>query len=77
LGLCPVDIVLIALRLEDVENVEIPFDELDAVHKVADLTALLRIAVANDNHVADEVAEARRRRRARGMGTLRRYPGRG
>jgi acyl carrier protein len=75
LGLRPFDIVLIALRLEEVENVEVPIDRLDNVHKVADLTALLRTAIANDNHIADELAEARRRRRARGeRGPLPGYP---
>jgi acyl carrier protein len=64
LGLHPLDIVLIALRLEEVEHVELPIDELNDVHKVADLTGLLRAVIANDNHGAIDEGEMRRRRRA-------------
>src|SRR5262249_5370379 len=48
LGLQPLDIVQIALRLEEVEDVELPIDALDAVHRVADLTTLLRVIITND-----------------------------
>jgi len=75
LGLQPLDIVMIAFRLEEVENVELPIDELDAIHKVADLTALLRTAIANDNQVIDEVGERRRLRARRPKPVLRCYPG--
>ncbi len=65
LGLHPLDVVLIALRLEEVENVELPIDGLDSVHKVSDLTALLRSVIANDNHGADADKAHRRVRRFR------------
>jgi len=65
LGLHPLDVVQIALRLEEVENVELPIDELDAVHKVADLTALLRTVITNDDHAANDNGVRRLHRRAR------------
>ncbi len=76
LGLMPLDVVLIALRLEEVENVELPIDDLDAVHKVADLTALLRIVVSNDDCPANDNGVPRSRRRSRRpKPVLRSYPG--
>jgi acyl carrier protein len=65
LGLRPLDVFSIALRLEEMENVELPIDELDALHKVADLTALLRTALESGNHVANDNGKAWRRARAR------------
>ena len=63
LDLRPLDLWLITLRLEEVENVEVPIDELDAVHKVSDLTALLRSAIANDNREPDDAERRGRVRR--------------
>jgi acyl carrier protein len=60
LGLRQLDLLHIVLRLEEVESVELPIDELDAVQKVSDLTTLLRSTIANDNHGAPA------RRRVRG-----------
>src|SRR5262249_45395717 len=65
LGLRPLDVVLIALRLEEVQNVELPIDGLDAVYKVADLTALLRAVLDNDEHAANDNGKRWYRRRAR------------
>jgi acyl carrier protein len=73
LGLQLLDVVLIALRLEEVENVELPIEDLDAIHKVADLTALLRIVMTNDNFPSNDNGEARNRRRYRPKPVLRRY----
>jgi acyl carrier protein len=53
LGLERIDIVLVVLRVEEVENVELPFDRLDQIDSVADLTALLRAVIANDNQIPD------------------------
>jgi hypothetical protein len=44
----PLDVVLIALRLEDVEGVELPIERLEHVHTVAELTALLRATIMDD-----------------------------
>jgi acyl carrier protein len=53
LGFERLDIVLVALRVEEVVKVELPFDRLDQIDTVADLTALLRAVVANDNQIPD------------------------
>lgn len=44
LRLQPLDIVLVALAIEDVEDVELPIDELESVATVSDLTRLVRAA---------------------------------
>jgi hypothetical protein len=42
LSLFPLDVVLIGLRIEEgLENGPLPFERLDTVHTVGDLTALL------------------------------------
>jgi acyl carrier protein len=65
LGLHPLDIVQIALRIEEVEDIELPIDALDAVHKVADLTMLLRTAITNDVYAANDNGTRRHRRHPR------------
>jgi acyl carrier protein len=65
LGLRPLDVVLIALRLEEVENVELPIEGLDAVYKVADLTALLRTVLDSDEHAGNDNGKGWHRHRVR------------
>jgi acyl carrier protein len=43
LDLDPLDLVLIALRLEDIEQVEFPVAALEDVERVADLVTVMRI----------------------------------
>jgi acyl carrier protein len=42
LGLDPLDLVLIVLRIEDVAGTELPVGELEGVHTVAELQAFVR-----------------------------------
>ncbi len=42
LGLDPLDLVLIALRLEDMEQIDFPIEQLGSVATVAELTRLFR-----------------------------------
>lgn len=42
LPLQPLDIVMIALRIEDTQNVVLPIDSLEVVHTVAQFAALVR-----------------------------------
>jgi acyl carrier protein len=42
LGLDPLDLVLIALRLEDIEHLEFPLAALESAQTVSDLTGILR-----------------------------------
>jgi acyl carrier protein len=42
LGLDPLDLVLVVLRLEEIENAEFPVAELESVVTVADLVAVVR-----------------------------------
>jgi acyl carrier protein len=45
LALQPLDVVLIAIRMEEVEQVELPIDRLDSVETVGDLTSLVQRAL--------------------------------
>ncbi|HKQ69401.1 MAG TPA: phosphopantetheine-binding protein [Polyangiaceae bacterium] len=65
LALQPLDVVLVACRLEELEGVELPIDRLDAIDTVEDLSALLGLARAS----------ARRRRRTFEVEHRRRAPG--
>ena len=42
LGLDPLDLVLIALRLEDIEQIDFPIEQLGTVHTVGELTRLFQ-----------------------------------
>jgi acyl carrier protein len=42
LGLDPLDLVLIVLRIEDVAGTELPVGELEDVHTIAELQAFVR-----------------------------------
>jgi acyl carrier protein len=42
LGLDPLDLVLVVLRLEEIENAEFPVADLEKVETVADLVAVVR-----------------------------------
>ena len=46
LGLHPLDLVLIALRLEDMEQIDFPIEQLGSVETVGELTALFRSWIA-------------------------------
>jgi acyl carrier protein len=46
LGLAPLDLVVVALRVEDVLHVPVPIAPLEHAHTVADLVALLGQAPA-------------------------------
>jgi acyl carrier protein len=41
----PLDVVLIAIRLEEIEDVELPIDRLDSIETVGELTRLLRLTL--------------------------------
>ncbi len=49
LGLHPLDVILIALELEEIEEVELPIDHLDELRTVAELTVLLRSMVRKNS----------------------------
>lgn len=53
LGLDPLDLVLVVLRLEELAEAEFPVASLEHAHTVADLVALVRGWV--DQHRRDEV----------------------
>jgi acyl carrier protein len=63
LELHPLDVVLIALRLEEVEGVELPIDRLDSVETVAELTKLLRRVLAGTRHQVRSPTVRHRRER--------------
>lgn len=75
LGLLPLDLVLVALRLEDLVNTRFPVDRLSYIHTVEELTELLwscRCARPTDPRgVAELDGEGRRRIPRRGSGTKR------
>lgn len=55
LGLDPLDLVLIALRLEEIENEEFPVADLETVTTVFDLVTIVRAwsKVPSDSHDAE------------------------
>jgi acyl carrier protein len=67
LHLQPLDLVLIAIALEDAQRIELPIAHLDAVATVAALTALVRRVHGCARHVYEPafVPIYRRYRRAR------------
>ena len=69
LGLFPLDVVLVALCLEDVARVRFPVERLESAHTVEELTRLLWSCRFTSPIRASEVAECERdveHRRARG-----------
>ncbi len=59
LGLNPLDVTLIALDLEEIEDIELPIDRLHELRTVAELTALARAVVRNDDGHSDDDSHVR------------------
>jgi acyl carrier protein len=68
LGLDPLDLVLIALRLEDIEQIEFPMSRLEGAETVGDLTRILRAVRASEPAVPviRRASPSRRMRRSVG-----------
>ena len=62
LALDPLDLVLIAIRIEELSGIEFPIARLESVKKVGDLTQIVRSAVATRFRPALSYTERGRRR---------------